>query len=137
MIELTFLHTKHLKMTIWISVLWKVFMAIFETLSFKKKILPKLKNSLVKKICDVCHRCFYNWDLNTFSPSKWPSASKFCGIYSWSWQKRWPEMIVKWPNTKVVLFISNQSLHTINIYGTYLEMYNKFWTLRNSFFYYL
>ena len=25
--------------------------------------------------------------------------------------KKWPEMIVKWSNAKVVLFISNQSLY--------------------------
>ena len=47
----------------------------------------KLKNTLVKTFCDLCHRFWSNWDLDTFGPSKWPSAPKFYERYLCSWQK--------------------------------------------------
>ena len=49
--------------------------------------LPKLKNKLVKTICNSCHRFWFNWDLDTFGPSKLMSASKFCEWYLCCWQK--------------------------------------------------
>ena len=49
--------------------------------------LPKLKNTLVKTIFDLCHRFWSNWDLDTVNPSKWPSRPKFCERYVCSWWK--------------------------------------------------
>ena len=48
----------------------------FLKLKFSNFFLPKLKNTLVKNIFDLCHRFWSNWVLDTLSPSKWPSASK-------------------------------------------------------------
>ena len=41
----------------------------------------KNKNSV------LCCSFSFNWDLDMFSISKWPSAPKFCEIYLCSWQK--------------------------------------------------
>ena len=56
-------------------------------LEFNFFFLPKLKNTVVKSICDLCCSFWSNWDLDTFSPSKWPSAPQFCERYICSWQK--------------------------------------------------
>ena len=99
MIQLRFRHTKHFKMTIWISILWNMSMslpqkwpqmvkkmAIFETWIFNF-FLPKLKNILVNNNVSLCYRYWSNWDLDTFGPSKCLSKPKFCEIWLCSWQK--------------------------------------------------
>ena len=55
--------------------------------------LPKLKNKLVKNSCNLCHRFWFNWDLDMFTSSKWPSEPKFCERYLCSWQKNGQKLL--------------------------------------------
>ena len=48
-------------------------------------------------ICILCHNCCTNHDSDLFNSSKWQSKPQFCEIFSYSWQKKWPEKVVKWP----------------------------------------
>ena len=59
---------------------------------------------LPRKICVLSCSFWFNWAFHTFSTSKWPSALKFCERCTCSWQKKWPEMVIKWPNSEVVFF---------------------------------
>ena len=58
--------------------------------------LPKLKHTFVKTIRELCNRFLSNWNLNTFRPSK--CLNFVNNIYVFG--QKWPEMIVKWQNTK-------------------------------------
>ena len=71
---------------------------------FSEFFLPKLKKNGNQKNVFFCCSFWSNYNLDTFSTSKWTSPPKFCERYSCSWQKKWPEMIVKLPNAKVVTF---------------------------------
>ena len=73
LIQLRFLHTKHLKRTIWISVLWKISM-----------LLPKKDHKRSEND-------FFVKDINVVG-------------------EKWPEMVVKWPNLKVVSFFTHKSI---------------------------
>ena len=59
----------------------------FLKLEFSIFFLPKLKNIPVKQFHDLCHKFWSNWDLDMFSPSKWPSAPKFWERYICRWWK--------------------------------------------------
>ena len=77
---------------------------------FSDFFLHKLKKNGPKKNVFLCCIFWSDWNLDTFSTSKWTSKPKFCERYPCSWQKKWPEMTVKLPNAKVVTFECEQTI---------------------------
>ena len=71
--------------------------------------LPKLKNKLVKGICNLCHRIDSIGIWTHLAPQNDHQCLNFvkdvCVV-----GKKWPEMVVNWPNAKVVSFFIDQSL---------------------------
>ena len=97
----------------------------FMSHNFSVFFLTKLKKNCIGKICTLYRSFWSNWDLDTFSPSKWLLAPKFCERCSCSWQ-RMARNGVKGPNLYVVLFVSKQSLTG--------ELLSKLWkTVANWF----
>ena len=79
----------------------------FLKLEFSGFFLPKLKNTLVKNICDFCYRFWSNWDLPSLALQNDCQNLNFEKVVC-SWQNKWQEIVVKWPNAKVVSFFSNR-----------------------------
>ena len=116
-IQLRFRHTKHLKMTVWISVLWKVSMQL------PKKWPQWLKNGNFWNFFFL-----QNWKTQ-LSKNIWIYIIAFDTIEIWTQQapqnglgnlsfvkdtnvvgNKWPERVLKWPSQKVVSLISERTL---------------------------
>ena len=95
-------------------------MAIFETFIFDF-FLPNLKNKLFKYICNLYHRFWFNWDLDRFASSKWPSEPKFCERY-YSVGKKTARNCCKLAKRKSCLFFCIQSLPLLTPWKSYLRL---------------
>ena len=80
-------------------------------INFQYFFFQNWKKNGNKKTCVLSCSFWSNWALDAFSTSKWMSALKFCERYICSWQKKWPERVLKRPNSKVVFFEQNQTIH--------------------------
>jgi hypothetical protein len=86
-------------------------------------------------ICILSHNSWFNQGSDLLSTSKWPSEPHFCEIYSWSWPKKWPEMVVKQPF--IILFCFRtvyKSLHHANFtYRKDASSRPVYYSILNSF----
>ena len=82
--------------------------------------LPKLKNKLVKTICNLCHRFWFNWDDRQHL--NFVKDVYVVGI-------NWPEKVVNWPNLRFVSFLNSQSLLWPMICGNTPLMSQKWYKL--------
>ena len=123
LIQSGFRHTKHLKMTVWISVLWKIlcswqkngqkwsFKGHLWVINFLSFFLQNCKKLEAKK------KVFYviAFDLIQILKS-WASQNDLSFVKAINLVgKKWPETVSKCPTPRVVRFISDQSLHTVNL----------------------
>ena len=63
-----------------------------------------------RKNCVLCYSFFSNWDLDTFSTSNGYQRQSFV-TYIYIVVEKWPEIVLRWPNLKVVSFLSTRSMY--------------------------
>ena len=77
-------------------------------------------------ICVSCHNFWTNQNLDQLSTSKWPSEPQFCERWTYIWQKKWPEMVVKRSfmrniHFKSAFIIAQWNIHFFDIIKTQWE----------------